>query len=106
MKTLLALLMQHARREYANTELTIELNNAVYALDASTITLALSLFPWAKFRKTKGAIKLHAMIDLRGNIPTFLSITDGKVHDVKRRCCIKKQIKFTIEIISLSINFA
>lgn len=61
--------MQHARREYSNTELAIELNNAVYALDASTITLALSLFPWAKFRKAKGAIKLHAMIDLRGNIP-------------------------------------
>jgi IS4 transposase len=77
------LLMQHARREYANTKLEIELNNAVYALDASTITLALSLFPWAKFRKTKGAIKLHAMIDLRGNIPTFLNITDGKVHDAK-----------------------
>jgi transposase len=77
------LLMQHARREYANTKLEIELNNAVYALDASTITLALSLFPWAKFRKAKGAIKLHAMIDLRGNIPTFLTITDGKVHDVK-----------------------
>lgn len=55
----------------------------MYALDASIIDLTLSLFPWAKFRKTKGAIKLHAMIDLRGNIPAFLTITDGKVHDVK-----------------------
>jgi len=76
-------LMQRARREYAGTELAMEVDNAVYALDASTIDLTLSLFPWAKFRKTKGAVKLHAMIDLRGNIPAFLTITDGKVHDVK-----------------------
>ncbi len=75
--------MQQARREYAHTELAIAVDNAVYALDASVIDLTLSLFPWAKFRKTKGAIKLHAMIDLRGNIPAFLTITDGKVHDVK-----------------------
>ena len=77
------LLMQRARREYAGTDLAIDVDNAVYALDASTIDLTLSLFPWAKFRKTKGAIKLHTMIDLRGNIPAFLTITDGKVHDVK-----------------------
>lgn len=76
-------MMQRARREYANTELAIDVDNAVYALDASVIDLTLSLFPWAKFRKTKGAIKLHAMLDLRGNIPAFLTITDGKVHDVK-----------------------
>lgn len=76
-------LMQRARREYAATELAIEVDNAVYALDASVIDLTLSLFPWAKFRKTKGAIKLHAMLDLRGNIPAFLTITDGKMHDVK-----------------------
>jgi hypothetical protein len=77
------LLMQRARREYSGTDLAIDVDNAVYALDASTIDLTLSLFPWAKFRKTKGAIKLHAMIDLRGNIPAFLTISDGKVHDVK-----------------------
>ena len=76
-------LMHRARREYANTELAIDVNNAVYALDASVIDLTLSLYPWAKFRKAKGAIKLHTMIDLRGNIPAFLTITDGKVHDVK-----------------------
>jgi hypothetical protein len=76
-------LMVQARREYAHTPLALEVDNAVYALDASVIDLTLSLFPWAKFRKTKGAIKLHAMIDLRGNIPAFLTITDGKVHDVK-----------------------
>jgi len=76
-------LMHRARREYANTELAIDVNNAVYALDASVIDLTLSLYPWAKFRRAKGAIKLHTMIDLRGNIPAFLTITDGKVHDVK-----------------------
>ena len=76
-------MMHRARREYAQTELAVEVDNAVYALDASTIDLTLSLFPWAKFRKTKGAIKMHAMLDLRGNIPAFLYITDGKVHDVK-----------------------
>ena len=77
------LLMHRARREYAQTQLAIDVDNAVYALDASVIDLTLSLFPWAKFRKTKGAIKLHAILDLRGNIPAFLTITDGKVHDVK-----------------------
>jgi hypothetical protein len=76
-------LMHRARREYAHSQLAMDVDNAVYALDASTIDLTLSVFPWAKFRKTKGAIKLHAMIDLRGNIPSFLTITDGKVHDVK-----------------------
>lgn len=76
-------LMQRARREYSATELALEVSNAVYALDASVIDLTLSLFPWAKFRKTKGAIKLHTMIDLRGNIPAFMTITDGKVHDIK-----------------------
>ncbi len=76
-------MMHRARREYAQTELAVEVDNAVYALDASTIDLTLSLYPWAKFRKTKGAIKMHAMLDLRGNLPAFLYITDGKVHDIK-----------------------
>ena len=76
-------LMQRTRRQYAQTQLALDVDNAVYALDASTVDLTLSLYPWAKFRATKGAIKLHTMIDLRGNIPAFLSITDGKVHDVK-----------------------
>lgn len=76
-------LMQQARREYANTQLSINVDNAIYALDASVIDLTLSVYPWAKFRKKKGAIKLHAMIDLRGNVPAFLSISDGKLHDVK-----------------------
>jgi hypothetical protein len=72
-----------ARTLYADDDFGAELEETVYALDASTIDLCLSLFPWAHFRKTKGAIKLHTLLDLRGNIPSFISITDGRVHDVK-----------------------
>jgi len=71
-----------ARPLYADDDFGVELDNAVYALDASTIDLCLSLFPWADFHKAKGAVKLHTLLDLRGSIPTFISITDGKVHDV------------------------
>ncbi len=71
-----------ARRLYANKDLGIEFDNTVYALDASTIDLCLSVFPWAPFRKTKAAVKLHTLLDLRGNIPTFIHISDGKLHDV------------------------
>jgi DDE family transposase/uncharacterized protein DUF4372 len=76
-------MMKRVRKEYQKTDLAIDVENAVYALDASVVDLTLSLYPWAKFRKAKGAIKLHTMIDLRGNIPVFLTITDGKTHDVK-----------------------
>ena len=65
---------------YAEKDLSIELDNTVYALDASTIDL--SLFPWALFRSIKSAVKLHTLLDLRGNIPTFIHISDGKLHDV------------------------
>jgi len=75
-------LIHEARRLYANDDFGLELQETVYALDASTIDLCLSVFPWARFRKTKGAIKLHTLLDLRGNIPSFVAITDGKVHDV------------------------
>jgi len=75
-------LIHSARQLYSGDEFDVELNEIVYALDASTIDLCLSLFPWAQFRKTKGAVKLHTLLDLRGNIPAFISITDGKVHDV------------------------
>ena len=75
-------LISIARQLYADDDFGIELDETVYALDASTIDLCLSMFPWARFRKTKGAIKLHTLLDLRGNIPSFISITDGKVHDV------------------------
>ncbi len=71
-----------ARPLYADEDLGLELDNTVYALDATTIDLCLSLFPWARFRKHKGAVKMHTLLDLRGNIPAFIEITDGKVHDV------------------------
>jgi len=60
----------------------IDLDSIIYALDSTTIDLCLSLFPWAKFRRRKGAVKLHTLLDLRGSIPTFIEITDGSVHDV------------------------
>lgn len=75
-------LIATARKLYLNEGFDLELENTAYALDASTIDLCLSVFPWARFRKTKAAIKLHTLLDLRGNIPTFIHITDGKVHDV------------------------
>lgn len=75
-------LITTARSLYINEDLGLELDNTVYALDASTIDLCLSVFPWATFRRTKAAVKLHTLLDLRGNIPTFIHITDGKVHDV------------------------
>jgi len=76
-------LIRIARPLYAEEDLGLDLDNTVYALDASTIDLCLSLFPWAYFRSTKSAVKLHTLLDLRGNIPSFIHITDGKVHDVK-----------------------
>jgi len=76
------ILIHEARKLYADEDFGIELEQTVYALDSSTIDLCLSVFPWARFRKTKSAIKLHTLLDLRGNIPTFIAITDGKVHDV------------------------
>ncbi len=76
------ILIHEARQLYVDDDFGLELKDTVYALDASTIDLCLSVFPWARFRKTKGAIKLHTLLDLRGDIPTFIWITDGKVHDV------------------------
>jgi Domain of unknown function (DUF4372)/Transposase DDE domain len=71
-----------ARPLYARDPIGVELDQSLYALDSTTIDLCLSLFPWAKFRKHKAAVKMHTLLDLHGNIPTFISITDGKVHDV------------------------
>jgi hypothetical protein len=71
-----------ARPLYACDPMGVELQSSLYALDSTTIDLCLSLFPWAKFRTHKGAVKMHTLLDLHGNIPTFISITDGKVHDV------------------------
>lgn len=75
-------LIQAARPLYAREDLGLELANTVYALDATTIDLCLSLFPWAPFRSTKAAIKLHTLLDLRGAIPSFIHISDGKLHEV------------------------
>lgn len=75
-------LIQIARDLYANDSFGVDLANTVYALDSSTIDLCLSVFPWAPFRQTKAAVKMHTLLDLRGNIPSFLHISDGKLHDV------------------------
>ena len=75
-------LIRMARPLYASDPIGVELEQSLYALDSTTIDLCLSLFPWAKFRKHKAAVKMHTLLDLHGNIPTFISITSGKVHDV------------------------
>jgi len=75
-------LIHAARKLYADEEFGVELDETVYALDSTTLDLCLSLFPWARFRQRKGAVKLHTLLDLRGPIPSFIRITDGLVHDV------------------------
>ena len=75
-------LIMQARKLYAGEDLGLDLSNTVYALDSTTIDLCLSLFPWAPFRSTKAAVKMHTLLDLRGNIPSFIHISDGKLHDV------------------------
>ena len=75
-------LIAQARRLYAGDSLDVDLTNTVYALDSTTIDLCLSVFPWAHFRSTKAAVKMHTLLDLRGNIPSFIHISDGKLHDV------------------------
>lgn len=75
-------LIAQARRLYAGESLGVDLDNTVYALDSTTIDLCLSMFPWAHFRSTKAAVKMHTLLDLRGCIPSFIHISDGKLHDV------------------------
>jgi len=75
-------LIQTARKLYASDSFAVELEQTVYALDTTTIDLCLSVFPWARFRSTKAAVKLHTLLDLRGNIPSFIHISDGKMHEV------------------------
>jgi hypothetical protein len=75
-------LVATARPLYAGDPIGVDLDASLYALDSTTIDLCLSLFPWARFRRHKAAVKMHTLLDLRGNIPTFIGITDGKVHDV------------------------
>src|SRR5712691_6513017 len=76
------LLITGARELYAHDTLAVELEQTVYALDSTTIDLCLSLFPWARFRRRKGAVKLHTLLDLRGSIPCFVHVSHGKMHDV------------------------
>src|SRR5271166_2149540 len=75
-------LITQARRLYVNEDLGLDLANTVYALDSTTIDLCLAVFPWAHFRTTKAAVKMHTLLDLRGNIPSFIHVSDGKLHDV------------------------
>jgi len=75
-------LIVQARRLYTNEDLGFDLANTVYALDSTTIDLCLAVFPWAHFRTTKAAVKMHTLLDLRGNIPSFIHVSDGKLHDV------------------------
>jgi len=75
-------LIRHAQALYAKDGFAVKLDHAAYALDSTTIDLCLALFPWAQFRRRKGAVKLHTLLDLRGNIPCFIRITHGKKHDV------------------------
>jgi Domain of unknown function (DUF4372)/Transposase DDE domain len=77
------ILIAHARKLYAGDALSVDLEQTVYAFDSTTIDLCLALFPWARFRRRKGAVKLHTLIDLRGNIPCFVHVSTGKMHDVK-----------------------
>ena len=79
---LAAVLIKQARKLYLKDDFGLDLTNTVYALDSTTIDLCLSLFPWADFRSTKAAVKMHTLLDLHGSIPTFIRITNGKVHDV------------------------
>jgi hypothetical protein len=75
-------LISDASRLYSDDPFRVEIEETVYALDSTTVDLCLSVFPWARFRRTRGAVKLHTLLDLRGSIPTFLRITSGAVHDV------------------------
>jgi len=75
-------LIAQARKLYASEDLGLDLTNTVYALDSTTIDLCLSVFPWAHFRTTKAAVKMHTLLDLRGNIPSFIHVSDGKLHDI------------------------
>lgn len=76
-------LIAQARTLYVSEDLGLELSNTVYALDSTTIDLCLSVFPWAHFRTTKAAVKMHTLLDLRGSIPSFIHVSDGKMHDVR-----------------------
>ncbi len=101
-------LIAQARRLYAGEDLGLDLANTVYALDSTTIDLCLSVFPWAHFRTTKAAVKMHTLLDLRGNIPSFIHVSDGKLHDVHALdLCSRKPAPSTswIAVTSISPGF-
>jgi Domain of unknown function (DUF4372) len=106
-------LIVQARRLYTNEDLGFDLANTVYALDSTTIDLCLAVFPWAHFRTTKAAVKMHTLLDLRGNIPSFIHVSDGKLRDVHaldprfregRLCCSRKRAPSTSWIAATSIS--
>src|ERR1700752_2806834 len=106
-------LITQARRLYVNEDLGFDLANTVYALDSTTIDLCLAVFPWAHFRTTKAAVKMHTLLDLRGNIPSFIHVSDGKLHDVHaldprfrggRLCCSRRRAQSTSWIGAISIS--
>ena len=98
-------LVRKARRLYANESLGEELRNTVYALDSTTIDLCLAVFPWAHFRVTKAGVKMHTPLDLRGNIPSFIQVSDGKLHDVHAlNLLVRRPGRFTSWIADMSIS--
>ena len=106
-------LIGQARRLYVNEDLGFDLANTVYALNSTTIDLCLSVFPWAHFRTTKAAVKMHTLLDLRGNIQSFIHVSDGKLHDVHaldprfregRLCCSRSWARSTSWIGAMSIS--
>ncbi len=99
-------LIGQARRLYVNEDLGFDLANTVYALDSTTIDLCLAVFPWAHFRTTKAAVKMHTLLDLRGNIPSFIHVSDGKLHDVHALdlCCSRRRARSTSWIAAMSIS--
>src|SRR5271167_354598 len=106
-------LIAQARKLYAGESLGLDLTDTVYALDSTTIDLCLSVFPWAHFRSTKAAVKMHTLLDLRGNIPSFIYVSDGKLHDVHaldprfregRLCCSRSRAPSTSWIAAMSIS--
>ena len=99
-------LIHQARKLYAEDDFGLELKETVYALDSTTIDLFLSLFPWARFRKTKGAVKMHTLLDLRGNIPSFVAITETVyvlVAIIKKRMNIELSLYTILQIFSVTV---
>jgi hypothetical protein len=100
------ILIHQVRQLYADDDFGVQLKETVYALDATIIDLCLSVFPWARFRKAKGAIKLHTLLDLGGNIPSFIAITHGKVHEVNILARVVQEERYakTITYNSATLN--